>query len=184
MDGVEERRFSELYERAMDRRGLQDAYSSHFLSSRQTPNLRWFDKTPQNVYGLLLISGMYPEATFIHIHRHPLNVVASLKLGEVMPVHTTLAAINAWLEAVTIVKGYKSAFPDRMLEVSYESLTTDADVTVRRVLKFVDEVWEEGLTSDLALHGEQNKYLSVLSEPDIALIKRVLADQMEFYGYR
>lgn len=183
MDGVTQSQFADLCESATDRRALQDGYAALFSKSYQASHVRWFDKTPQNVYGLLLLSGMYPEAKFIHIHRHPLNVIASLKLGKVMPVHTTLAAINAWLEPVTIVSEYKSAWPDRLLEVAYEDLTVDSDATLRRVLKFVDEDWEDDLISGTAIHPEQNQYRSVLSEQDIALITRMLATQMKCYGY-
>ena len=49
---------------------------------------RWFDKTPQNIYGMLLLSAVYPDAKFVHIVRHPLNVVTSLKAGKVMAKHS------------------------------------------------------------------------------------------------
>ena len=183
LDGVTEEQFQHCLAEATTRCELQTLYNAAFVEGRESRGQRWFDKTPQNVYGLLLLSGMYPEAKFIHIHRHPFNVVASLKLGKVMPVHTTLAAINAWLEPVTIVREYKSAWPDRLLEVAYEDLTVDLDATLRRVLKFIGEDWEDDLICATAVHPEQNHYRTVLSEKDMALINRMLAKQLKHYGY-
>ena len=64
------------------------AFAGLFLEAQGVSSGRWFDKTPQNIYGLTLLSAVYPEAKFVCIVRHPLNVVASLKRGKVMAAHS------------------------------------------------------------------------------------------------
>ena len=183
IDGIGSEEFRRLLFSAESRRALQDAYGSTFKDRVGVGELRWFDKTPQNVYGMLLLSGMYPESKFIHLHRHPLNVVASLKAGVVMPPHSVLAGINMWLEAVTIVQEYEKAWPERLLNVSYERFTENPRVELERILEFIEEPWEEQLLDGPKIHPEQNKYMEELTEDEVALVKTMLGDKMAPYGY-
>ena len=183
IDGVSEQDFVTVYQRSDSRRTLQDAYVTMTSAWKASQTSRWFDKTPQNVYGMLLLSGMYPESKFIHLHRHPLNVVASLKAGVVMPPHSVLAGINMWLEAVTIVQEYEKAWPERLLNVSYERFTENPRVELERILEFIEEPWEEQLLDGPKIHPEQNKYMEELTEEEVALVKTMLGDKMAPYGY-
>ena len=80
-----------------------------FLKGQNAPaNARWFDKTPQNVFGLLLLGFDYPESRFVHVYRNPLNVVASLKVGKVMKLDDPVAASNYWRESVAIAESLAS----------------------------------------------------------------------------
>ncbi len=80
MDKVDEHLFEELMETSISRRNLQDRYMDAYLAGQSKEGVRWFDKSPQNVYGLPLLSHDYPSAKFVHIVRNPLNVVASLMI--------------------------------------------------------------------------------------------------------
>ena len=183
LDGVSEAEFTDVMEHAATRQELQDNYMGMVAKTLTLTGSRWFDKTPQNVYGLLLISGAYPASKFIHMHRHPLNVVASLKTGLVMPQHSTRAGINMWLEAVTIVQEYEKAWPDRLLNVGYEQFTQNPRAELQRILDFVDEPWEEQLLEGPQIHAEQNKYADELTDNEVALIRNTLGDRMLRLGY-
>jgi len=183
MDGVGDEVYAEILASATTRRDLQDRYAAAFLRARGLEGCRWFDKTPQNVYGMLLLSAVYPQARFVHIHRHPLNVVASLKAGKVMARHSLLGAINTWLEAVAIVQQFEKAWPERLLNVGYEHLTAEPQEEVSRILAFLGEEPLERVGAGLRVHPEQNKYLDELTAGEMEMVRRMLGERMSHYGY-
>ena len=101
LDNVDDFSFFFTLQNSPSRKVLMDHYARIFLENNKLEGRRWFDKTPQNVYGLLLMSGLYPDAGFVHIHRHPYNVVASLKQGRVMAAHELRGAVAYWTESLT-----------------------------------------------------------------------------------
>jgi len=183
MDGVGDETYADILASATTRRDLQDRYAAAFLQAKGLEGRRWFDKTPQNVYGMLLLSAVYPEARFVHIHRHPFNVVASLMAGKVMARHSLIGAVNTWLESVAIVQQFGQAWPDRVLDVSYEQLTGNPLDEVNRILTFLDEAPLDRIAAGIRVHPEQNKYLDALSAAEMATIRRMLGERMSVYGY-
>jgi LPS sulfotransferase NodH len=183
LDGIDEEQFQQTLDSSGSRRQLMDTYGAEFLKCRQNPDGRWFDKTPQNVYGTLLISAAYPEARFVHLHRHPLNVVASLMEGAVMPVHSLDAAINYWVEAVGILEQFKRIATDRLLEISYESLSGDPLPTVSKILEFIGEDPEAYPGYKPNVHPERNKYREKLSAAQVDQVLKGTAPYLDRYGY-
>lgn len=121
------------------RQGLLNWYGNQYLLRRDNPTGRWFEKTPQHVYNLLLLAEAYPTAKFVHLVRNPLFVVPSILRGEVMPVQELRGAINYWREAAMIVSQYRRLAPERVLEMRYEDLLADPETTLPRILDFVGE---------------------------------------------
>lgn len=183
IDGISEASFEELLLEAGDRGELHQRYANQFAMSRGDAGGRWFDKSPQNVYGLLLINALFPGAQIVHIHRHPLNVIASLATGEVMPQHSLTAGINAWGEAIAIVQEYKVGWPSRIHEIAYEDLVTNPAVALRELLGFLGEDWSDAMIEGIVVHPERNKYTETLSAEDCDTVRSVLADQMKLYNY-
>ncbi len=183
MDGIGDHEYAEILSKATSRRDLQDRYAEFFLEANGVEGKRWFDKTPQNVYGMLLLSAMYPGVKFLHIHRHPFNVVASLKAGKVMARHSLLGAINTWLEAIAIVQQFESAWPGQLLNVSYERLTQDPQGEMARILTFLGEETPDEIGTGIRVHAEKNKYLKQLTAEEVAAIRDLLGDRMSRYGY-
>ena len=183
MDGILDADFRHLLESARSRKDLQDGYGEMFLEKNAMSQRRWFDKTPQNSYGLLLLNAFYPDSKILHIHRHPYNVVASLKLGKVMPEHDLISAINTWLESVLILNRFRAAWPELVLDIAYESLTVDPGQSLQEILAFIDE--PDGLIpfDSYGVHPEQNKYREVLSAAEMDTIASLLAEQMTWFGY-
>ena len=183
LDGVADEDFEKLLENARSRRDLQDGYAQLFCNAQNVASGRWFDKTPQNVYGMLLLSAVYPRSSFVHIVRHPFNVIASLKAGKVMAKHTLIGAINTWLEAVSIVRQFESAWPDRIVTIRYEDLTEDPQKVLNEVLEFLDEAPLKVLTRMGKVHSEQNKYRDELSVEEVDVVREQLLPLMQLYGY-
>ncbi len=183
IDGVDEQQYLSLLAEAADRRVLQDGYAKLFMAETRSGAERWFDKTPQNIYGILLLSAMYPDAKFVHIVRHPLNVVSSLKAGKVMGPHTLQAGINTWLEAVSIAWEFESAWPDRIHTLTYENLTTSPESVLLALLEFLDEETPSQPFDLSRVHPERNLHEEQLSESERRMVREQLALQMAHYGY-
>jgi len=183
IDGVAEQDYRDLLEQANSRRALQDGYARLFFESKGVAGGRWFDKTPQNIYGMLLLSAVYPDAKFVHIVRHPLNVVTSLKAGKVMAKHSLEGAINTWLEAVTIANQFAMAWPERIHTLTYESLTADPRATLTALLEFLGEPVDETRWQLDGVHPEKNLYESALTAEEVQTVKTQLGALMAPFGY-
>ncbi len=183
MDGIEDFDFNYMLNHAQSRRQMMEQYGAALLQARGNPDGRWFDKTPQNVYGVLMISAAWPEARFVHIHRHPLNVVASLMEGAVMPVHSLNGAINYWTEALGILQQFRQVAGDRLLEISYEALTAEPAAALSQLLAFLGE--DSGLLEAEfeGVHPEQNKYLEKLDDQQVREVLDRTAAERALYGY-
>lgn len=184
LDGVENFDFFYTMQNAANRRELMDHYARLFLKARGKEGARWFDKTPQNVYGILMISSAYPEAKFVHIHRHPYNVVASLKAGRMLNSQEIRGAINFWTESLSIVQQFKQGFPDRLIEIAYEDLVQQPQQQIDQLLAFLGE---ESLVLDLEslpVHEEKNRFKELLSHDDLDAIHEQCGDLMTVYDYQ
>jgi len=183
LDGVSNRDFHEARFNARNRREMSEAYGKLYLESVGNLTGRWFDKTPQNVYGLLLVSHQFPESKFLHIHRHPLNVVASLVEGRVMAKHSVKGSVNYWMESMILIHEYKKIYRDRILEVSYESISAAPEKELQRLCDFLSEDFDLINKSGIRIHHEQNKYLKVLSPDEISYVIDSCSEFMSCYGY-
>lgn len=183
LDGIENFEFHYTLKHTASRQSMMDWYGKTALERRDNIKGRWFDKTPQNVYGILLLSEMYPEAKFIHIHRNPLNVVASLMEGAVMPEHDMRAAINSWIEAVAIINQYKQLAPQRLWEVGYETLVDQPEEQVANMLEFLGEAADLIPSKAFKTHKEKNKYKNKLTEEQIAYVLGATEKYRNIYGY-
>lgn len=183
LDGVNEFDFYTGMKIAKNRRELSEVYARRYLDAIKNPHARWFDKTPQNVYGIFLINAYYPEAKFIHIYRNPLNVVASLLEGKVMPKHSLMASINYWLESMLLIDQFKKLHPDTLLEISYESVAERPMPQLIKILKFLEEDVSVFRDASHLTHPEKNKYRKILTREDISLIREIAEPFFSEYGY-
>lgn len=182
MDGVTESDFEEILFHSVSRRDMMDKYMNLFIQAKGKKNARWYDKTPQHVYGIFLLQYYYPESKFIHIVRNPLNVAASLKLGKVMPEMSVIAAINYWNEAMVLMRDFKSLYGHKLFEFRYEDFLEAPNEIFTDLLEFVGEDSSLELPPKSA-KKESNKYLTVLTEEEIQLVKEHCGEFMESFGY-
>jgi hypothetical protein len=176
------------------RKSVMDWYGREFLRVRKNPQGRWFDKTPQNVYGVLLLAEAYPNAKFLHIVRNPLSVAVSLMKGEVMPELDLRAAANYWLEAAMILSHYRKLAPDRIIEIKYEELLQDPIALITMLLEFVGEKVElfpfrkiTGVGSGRTIVRKKKlktDYSKYLNREQIETIIQITEPYFTQYGYR
>lgn len=101
---------------------------------------RWGDKTPSHSASLGRIFADWPDARVIRIVRDPRGTVHSLTR---MPWATgSLVAASGFCE---IERHQVAPYRDRILQIRLEDLMTDAEGTMRRVLDFVGEPWDDAV---------------------------------------
>jgi tetratricopeptide (TPR) repeat protein len=124
---------------------LQRARQSGFLR----PGARWFtDKMPLNETHLGLISLLFPASPIIHLVRHPFDVVLSvfsnlLTHGFYCAYELESAARHYALIA-DLVAHYRAELSMRYLPVRYEDIVDDQEASIRRMLAFIGEDFDDG----------------------------------------
>ncbi|WP_209428443.1 sulfotransferase [Pararhodobacter sp. SW119] len=183
IDGIAPETFKEMLMMSRSRGELLCRHVHHMAEARGLQNYQWFDKTPQNVYGLPLIRAEFPKARFLHLVRNPLNVVASLKLGKVIKVTDIHAACNYWIEAVTIIHQMTSLLEGSLLEMHYEDVTTYPVASMEKLLEFSKLGDQKELYRSQDAHEERNQFHDVLSAEEQGIVIRRCSPLAEKYGY-
>lgn len=173
---------------------------------------RWAEKTPLNVRHVAWIFRHFPNARFIHVLRDGRDVVCSLRSHPVrrfvdgawtsVPQNRTVAAcIRQWLTLTG--EGMPWRADPRYLEVRYEDLVNDPEATMRRVMAFVGEQFDEAwLAARLAAQsagsgaapakpnaagtistGSIGRWRRDLSPAEIALIRERATPRLIALGY-
>ena len=184
MDGVDQDTYDLLLETCVSRGNLQRRYISAFAKAKGVSEpFRWFDKTPQNIYGLPMILAEFPRARVVHLVRNPLNVVASLKLGQQVSVPDIHGAINCWTEAVEIWDSMGRSAPRRMMELRYEDLLADAPKALMSLMEFAQVDCPKGLWKASDATREKNQWRRVLTREDAEQVARRCAKAASRRGY-
>jgi Sulfotransferase family len=135
---------------------LFDSFQTDYAHSRG--KTRWADKTPR--YALLLdfINELFPTCQIIHVIRDGRDVVAShrYRWGYI----SALKAVEKWPRYIRAVRQIGEQLPaDRYYEVRYEQLVTNTEPTIRALLAFLDEPWDQAvLEYDKAPHDVRKRY--------------------------
>ncbi len=182
LDHISAEEFEEVLAASVSRGDLNERYARLYLEKQGNRKSRWFDKSPQNIYGILLLSRQFPDAQFIHIYRNPLNVVTSLFEGKVMSVNDLYGATNYWLEAMQIIDGYKQIAGSRLLEVGYENVATNPQHEVDQILDFIGEHHLAKIPKT-ATHPERNRYKGMLGQEQINEIVKLCQPYFDDYGF-
>lgn len=118
--------------------------------AERSDKLRWADKTPLYALHLPFIKELFPNAQIVHVVRDGRDVVASHRSR-----WGYLSALNAtdkWQRYIRLAQSFAVTLPgDSYLEVRYERLVNDTEATLRSMLDFLDEPWDDGVLH----HGEK-----------------------------
>lgn len=183
LDGIGEDEFARLLDSCASKAEFCDAYMRLYMSRRKPEATRWFDKTPQNVYGAALILASFPRARLVHLVRDPLEVAASLRLGRVIRVERLLGACNYWNEAVDTMALLEDAFPQRVMTLRYEDLAADPLVQLRRLLDFVDVPFDAADFQTFRPEARHHPAGSVLSQEECERVRRRCRQGRLRHGY-
>lgn len=180
MDGVDDDTFFDLVNQCKSKAEFTKLYCE--LVAEKKGARAWFEKTPQNVYGLPLIIDQFPDAKIIHLVRHPLSVIKSLMAGKVMRPQEFTGAMNYWMEAVAIVNVLKPVMGDRLTELRYEDLQENPR---DQLIKVFSGLGYSGVNQLSLGHVKAEvKIPSVeFSEDNLEQVEQHLGKYMNVYGY-
>lgn len=150
------------------RRGLDELRDYYLERVRQLGIIEegaaWFtDKMPLNETHLGLIALMFPRSPIIHVLRHPLDIVLStfsnhLTHGFYCSYALETAAKHFAL-TMDLIEHYRGQMTLRYLPVRYEDIVDDQEGSIRRMLDFIGEDFDERC---LAFH-ENRRYARTAS---------------------
>jgi len=183
LDGISENEFKSMLAASTSRADLYRKYMRRYMRVTKPGAVRWFDKTPQNVYGAAMIAAEFPKAKFIHIVRNPVNVVSSLRIGKVVKVDNLVGACSYWNEAVEVISVLKRAFPKRVYEVRYEDFTRDFHHELKKVLDFVGEEFVGNHYKGIVTRTTEHEHGDLFTAEELETIRVLCGPLGERYGY-
>ncbi|WP_084675353.1 sulfotransferase family protein [Methylomicrobium agile] len=118
----------------------------------------WCEKTPMNLEYLSVLDAHFPDAKYICLYRHCMDVVhSSINLSKFrfLPEHipyvhrnpdSIIAAMaENWLEKTDKILMFESTHRERCFRVNYESIVMQPEKTLPRLFHFLGVEWEKGL---------------------------------------
>jgi hypothetical protein len=129
-------------------RDVVDDLMALHLARAEGDKTRWCDKSLSNVSVMDRLAEAWPEARFVLLHRHAMDVIASaleasewgldsFGLGhyaQMSPTNAVIAVAGYWIERTAAMVDFEVRHPGRCLRLRYEDLVTRTDESM-------DEVW-------------------------------------------
>ena len=143
-----------------------------------TEGAAWFtDKMPLNEMHLGLIALLFPESPLIHVIRHPLDIMVSAMSNHFTHgffcANALETAATHYMRVMDLVQHYRAEMALRYMPIRYEEMVDDQEATVRAILDFVGEPFDERC---LAFH-ENRRYARTAS---YAQVTEKLYDRSRF----
>jgi hypothetical protein len=140
---------------------LFDGVQSDYAARRG--KVRWADKTPRYALSLGYIDELFPSCQIVHVIRDGRDVIGShrARWGLV----SAVKACRKWPLYIHTARAAASDLPsDRYHELRYEDLVGDPEGTLRKLLLFLDEPWDQAvLEHDAHPHDVQSRYARLTS---------------------
>jgi hypothetical protein len=116
----------------------------HLRYAEHQGKARWADKSPDYALMLDYVDVLYPDAQIVHIVRDPRDVIdAWRRFYGVTSVHR---AARSWVRYVRAAHQFALAHPDdKVMELRYEDLVRRPEETLRTLLAWLGEPWDEGV---------------------------------------
>ena len=143
--------------RAAVRSAVDRAYG-HYLTQRGKQ--RWCDKSLDSFRHAELMAQVYPEAKFVCLFRHCMDVIASGveacpwglqqfgfdQFAAQYPGNSVAAVGSYWLSCAQAILAFQGEHPQSCHRVRYEDLVTAPEETVAGILSFLGEQQVPGIT--------------------------------------
>jgi hypothetical protein len=145
-----------------------DGYYTEYLKRHEKQ--RWVDKSLDNAVYAKLIAQVFPDARFICLYRHCMDMIASgiesspwgltgFGFGEFARQYpgNSVAAVGAyWLENTRSILAFESQFSERCLRVRYEDLVSDPETVAADIFTFIGAKQVPGI-SEWCLAAEHDR---------------------------
>lgn len=155
---------------------------------------RWGDKSLNSERDAARVLEAYPAAVMIHVIRDPRDRHASMVHHRGGRRSGVFGSTAVWRHSARLAADNATRFPGRYLVVRYEDFVTDPETTLREICGLIGEPFDPRmLTVDGGAEapfrrkfstGSIGRYERDVPTQDVALIERMLASEMERFGYR
>lgn len=112
---------------------LDTLYRAHTRVHKPSA-VRWGDKSPPNTPHLAALSAVFPDLQVVHLLRDGRDVVRSFM--DVSDAGLPYFA-HLWLRGVRTAQAFGARHPAQYLEIRYEDLVRETNVTIQRVASFL-----------------------------------------------
>lgn len=135
---------------------LVDSFQRDYAARRGKQ--RWADKTPRYALHLPFIDKLFPSCQVIHLIRDGRDVVASHR--DSWGYKSAVGAPDKWRSFITAARAWGATVPaERYSELRYEDLVADPETSLRRIISFLDEPWDDVvLAHDQVEHDVYGNY--------------------------
>lgn len=130
-----------------EHREIFDEIAQQCVARSEKSNVAWFgDKTPEHTNRIESIRRVYPDCPVIFIHRDPRDVAVSLK--EVPWIKCgAWAAACIWRRYNEILLDMRRQQDEFLFSVSYESLVTEPESTLRSICEFLGVNYQSNMAT-------------------------------------
>ena len=134
--------------------GTGTAFLNGFMKDAmsQTAKTRWIDKTPENIMYIDKILTNWPNGKVIHIVRDPRDVFVGRREAKGLDVQGFVEVYEKMFGSSCWMFGQKT---DQYIDLRYEDLIYAPQETMKTVLKFIDEPWDNVVSE---YHGSDTDY--------------------------
>lgn len=147
----------------------------------------WGDKTPHYIFEMHLLDRLFPSARFLNVIRDGRDVALSL-LGKPWGPKNAYACARLWKRCTMETPALKRLRETkRLIDVRYETLVTEPEVTMRRVYEFLGEPYDPAKIAPLLTKVQADnfdKWKTQLSPRNVRMFEAVAGDTLERLGYR
>jgi len=106
--------------------------------------VRWADKTPKYSYYVTKLHEVFPSAKFIHLFRDARDTCVSMRNGGWCEGDIQRIA-RQWTGMTLAARQGQALGPEQYLEISYESLVTEPEKSLRLICDFLNESYEPAM---------------------------------------
>ncbi|WP_165441537.1 tetratricopeptide repeat-containing sulfotransferase family protein [Rubinisphaera italica] len=132
--------------RELNQKQVRHLASRHarFLTGHDPTALRIVDKMPTNFLHLGMIGLLFPNARIIHCIRDPRDVAISCIRQNLDWPFCDLEQLGPYITAYqNLMKHWEATIPNPIYPLSYETLVTNPDQEIRRLIEFCNLPWQD-----------------------------------------
>jgi protein-tyrosine sulfotransferase len=148
----------------------------------------WCDKSPRNLNHLEILNEVFPDAKFICLYRHCMDVVHSFmeRVQEGWMIDLKYYArnhgfrnhygvyVDSWLEKTVTMMEFERDNPGRTFSLKYEDLVMNPAGTLSQMFSFLELNWDESILESVF----STRHDPGPGDPNVAFSKKIHADSV------
>ncbi len=154
---------NQKFEFIVDKEKLKKSVIEKYSQFSANKDIRFIDKSLENIFNIELIKNIYPKAKFIHTYRNPLDSIISIyqsMLPDLSWTHTIEDIVVYMDNYQKVLKFFKSKYPDTILDINLEEFTRNSERLTKKMFNFCDLTWNDNIIN---FYKRKNLYSKTLS---------------------